>query len=181
MTSVLCSLPKHLSLFTISSWYLAAGGLLWCSHFAALPPHVSPPFLVDYSFNLLKAKASVGRSNRSGGMGWGMQGSSWHLQMLWVQWNMGAIFQHVWGCACTCLDTHIHLPHTHNSEGAHCHQSAGVRCTRVHVLFACGCIRGGLHGWVCVHLWHQLDRLLIASRVHDAAFFCRRWRTHKRS
>lgn len=115
MTSVLCSLPKHLSLFTISSWYLAAGGgLLWCS----APPHVSPPFLVDYSFNLLKAKASVGWSNRSGGMGWGDAGK----QLAFTN-AVGAVKygSHISTCVrlCVHLRRHACTPPTHTIQRAH--------------------------------------------------------------
>lgn len=83
MTSVSCSLLEHLSLFTISSLIFGSRG---CSHFTALPhtchpfsppdrhTHTPPPppFLVDYSFNFLKAEASIGMVQlQERGIGWG--------------------------------------------------------------------------------------------------------------
>lgn len=124
----------------------------------------------------------MGWSNRRRGMGWGMQESSWHLQMLWVQWNMGAIFQHVWGNTCTRRDTNTHtqacchLPHTKSTQFSGSTLSS-VCSSQVHLcecvclcMSVCVCVRGGLHGWVCVHLWHQLDRHLIASMMAPPSF-----------
>lgn len=115
MTSVLCSLPKHLSLFTISSWYLAAGGgLLWCS----APPHVSPPIPGGLFLQFVKSQSLRGmvQSQRRDGVGDAGKQLAFTNAVGAVKYG-----SHISTCArlCVHLRRHACTPPTHTIQRAH--------------------------------------------------------------
>lgn len=160
MTSVSCSLLEHLSLFTISSLIFGSRG---CSHFTALP-HTCHPFLPPRQTHTHTTTPIPGglflQFLKSRSLHWdgpiagerdrvGVLESCWHLQMLRAQWNMGAIFQHVWGWTCA----HAEL---HTNAGATTHLCVGLpesgasMCRRLLVqVLTVVVVVGGGGGLVC--------------------------------